>query len=266
MFRIESIRHTWPEKPVFVIDRPSGHSHYTFLHFFNSVELLVGGEMIRTSPHACILYSPGTPQKFISRQPLVHDWIHFSGDLSGELSAAGLQTDRVFYPSPFDFITEITRECEAEFFASRTNREAMLTLKIRELFLKLQRAEAGEIGAPVDLDTGERLRKLRAQVFSSLSHNWTVSEMARAVSFSESRFFCVYKAAYGSSPVEDLIHARIDIAKRLLSTGNAPLSSVAEQLGYRNLSHFNRQFKGAVGMAPGAYRLLCREGKEVGPD
>ena len=77
MFKTESIRHAWPEKAGFAINRPKGHWQYTFLHFFNSVEILAEGKLTKAPPHACILYRPGTPQYFISRQPLTHDWIHF---------------------------------------------------------------------------------------------------------------------------------------------------------------------------------------------
>ena len=40
MFKTESIRHAWPEKAGFAINRPKGHWQYTFLHF-GSYNLLV---------------------------------------------------------------------------------------------------------------------------------------------------------------------------------------------------------------------------------
>ena len=81
MIEITGIRHAWPERAGFVIDRPAGHPHYTFLHFCSSVEILAGGLRQTAPPHACILYAPGTPQFFSSAGPLLHDWFHFTGDL-----------------------------------------------------------------------------------------------------------------------------------------------------------------------------------------
>ena len=98
MFKTESIRHAWPEKAGFAINRPKGHWQYTFLHFFNSVEILAEGKLTKAPPHACILYRPGTPQYFISRQPLTHDWIHFSGDISGVPGLSEFQPDRLYFP------------------------------------------------------------------------------------------------------------------------------------------------------------------------
>ena len=176
MLKTESIRHAWPEKAGFVISRPNGHWQYTFLHFFNSVEILAEGRLTKAPPHACILYRPGTPQYFISRQPLTHDWIHFSGDISSVPGLSEFQPDRLYFPPSPDFITGIVRECEAEFFGARPCRDEMLEVKTKELFIRLSRAISGESGLPVDLGTEERLRKLRGEVFSSLGHRWTVSE------------------------------------------------------------------------------------------
>ena len=80
MTQITNARHAWPERAGFHLERKNGYPDYTFLHFFGSVELLVGGERVVTRPHACILYAPGMPQWFYSRQPLTHDWIHFTDD------------------------------------------------------------------------------------------------------------------------------------------------------------------------------------------
>ena len=130
----------------------------------------------------------------------------------------------------------------------------MLTLKIAELLIKLSRACGGESAIPIDLGTEERLRKLRGTAFSSLGHHWTIAEMAKEVNLSESRFFSVYKSMYGSAPIDDLINARIESAKSALSFSKESISSIAESLGYNNLTHFIRQFKDTTGLPPGMYR------------
>lgn len=254
MIKIESARHSWQEKAGFVIDRPNGHKHYTFLHFFGSVELLVGGELVKTSPHACILYDIGTPQYFFSRTTLMHDWIHLSGDLLPKLQAVGLEFDRLYYPAGSHFITAITQEIETEYFAKRSCREAMLELKTEELLIKLFRACSGQLEPGVDIDMEERLRKLRSDVFLSLEHPWTVFEMAQSVGLSESRFYAAYRAVFSNSPTDDLIKARIDSAKNALLFGNETVSRIAESLGYNNVTHFIRQFKSLTGFSPAKFR------------
>ena len=259
MFKTESIRHAWPEKAGFAINRPKGHWQYTFLHFFNSVEILAEGKLTKAPPHACILYRPGTPQYFISRQPLTHDWIHFSGDISGVPGLSEFQPDRLYLPPSPDFITGIVRECEAEFFGTRPCRDELLEIKTKELFIRLSRSVSGEDAPAVGFGTEERLRKLRGEVFSSLRHRWTVEEMAREVSLSQSRFFSVYRSIYGTSPVGDLINAKIDRAKSELAMTDSTLAVISESLGYGSTAHFIRQFRAVTGMSPGAYRKEFRQ-------
>jgi hypothetical protein len=63
---IHNIRHEWPEKAGFVLDRPNGPSEYIFLHYFNPVDLLCKNEVIRTKPNACIVILANKPQWFKS--------------------------------------------------------------------------------------------------------------------------------------------------------------------------------------------------------
>ena len=212
------IRHAWPEQAGFCLNRRKGYPGYSFVHFLTSVEIVIGGVRTVTPNHACIIYAPGTPQYFIARQPLVHDWFHFSEMPEG-------------LPECLD-----------------------LPLDMTELFIKLSRSLSDEYTAVIDTTTSEGLRRLRSEVLLSLNHPWTVAEMAARIPLSESRFYTVYKSFYGTSPMEDLIRARIDSAKNTLLFTDRTISSIAESLGYNNLTHFIRQFRSFTGMSPSGYR------------
>lgn len=55
MLKITSVRHSYPENAGFYIDRKKGHGDFTFLHFYNSVEILLEGNLVKTEPHSNIL-------------------------------------------------------------------------------------------------------------------------------------------------------------------------------------------------------------------
>ena len=83
--------------------------------------------------------------------------------------------------------------------------------------------------------------------------------MAEQINLSESRFYVLYKAIFKTTPNQDLIIARMDYAKRLLSQNNTmPIFDVALKCGYSNEFHFIRQFKKHVGITPKKYALLHR--------
>ena len=108
--QITRARHAWPEKAGFIIDRPKGLPEYTFLHFHNSVEILVDGEVVVTPPGAVIFFAADTPQWFRSPDPLLHDWMHMTGDMEAMLRDVGLAPDRLYFPGNSRFITPILRQ------------------------------------------------------------------------------------------------------------------------------------------------------------
>lgn len=259
MINITQIRHAWPENGGFVTDRKNGHENYTFMHFFGSIDIAVKGKLIRTKPHACIIYNIGEPQFYKSDVRFVHDWMHLSGDFDRLLKECGLETERLYYPQNPIFITDIVKEMEREYFFAKSNKELLLQTKTQELFIKLSRACFEQTDENIGGDTAERFQNLREQMFANLSYQWSTEQMAELVSLSKSRFYSVYKSIYGNSPTDDLIRARIDYAKNALISGGETVSQISERLGYNNTTHFIRQFKAFTGYSPSQYRKSQRQ-------
>lgn len=256
MLTVSDIRHAWPEKAGFCLNQKNGHPHYSFVHFFNGVELKLHGETLSVPPHSCILFQPGTPKQFLSKPRLMHDWFRFTGDVPQLLEQVGIPVDTLLYPRQTDFITRIVREMEAEFFSQRMGSQELIHLKIQELFVRLARVLAGEETVFVDRATEEALYLLRNDVFSQLEHPWTVEEMAARAGMSRSRFHSVYRTVYGDSPIDDLIRARMEAARHALAFTGQSVNEIAEMLGYRNVTHFIRQFRELVGVTPLKYRQI----------
>lgn len=260
MLKITSVRHAFPESQGFVIDRPNGHREYTFIHFYNSVEIKINGRKIITEPHAIILYKPETPQYYKSYEPLIHDWFHFVGEFDS-LTLNNFKFDEIYYPKAYNIITETVAELENEFFGDKINRNFIYDSKTKELFVKLDRDIANTKCEPMNTEYVEGFRYLRGEVFSNLKHSWTVSKMARRMGLSESHFYLLYKKIYGITPTADLIKAKIDSARNTLRFQNTPIGEIAANLGYQNTTHFIRQFKNAVGVSPTAYRNEFKNGR-----
>lgn len=255
MLTLSSVRHAFPENAGFFIDRKTGHKEFTFLHFFNSVEIIKGGNVIKTEPHAVILYDKNTPQYFKSEVPLVHDWFHFSGSIE-DLGLHAFTLDEVHYPSRFQLITETVAELEAEFFANKPGANLLMELKVKELLIKLDRDVMMHQEDFIDPEYIKKFRLLRGEIFSSLGADWSVANMARRVNLSESHFYALYKKIYGITPTADLINAKIISAKNMLIYQNIFIDEIAIRLGYKNTTHFIRQFRGCVGVTPSAYRKM----------
>lgn len=65
----------------------------------------------------------------------------------------------------------------------------------------------------------------------------------------------VFKRKYGRSPLEYLLHLRINRAKTLLTQTDVPVSHIARSVGYTDMYYFNRLFKKLTGTTPVQFKM-----------
>ena len=241
----------------FEISHAGNRNDYLFIHFHTPVTLTMHGKTEELHPHACVIFHRNTALHFKAKVNLIHDWMHFEGEVPELISKYGLTFDTVYYPKTYDYITETIRSLEAEFFSQKSYFEDMQQAKFCELFVKLARntvlEESGEI---IPHGMRKRFIDMRNEVFASLSHDWTIDEMAKKIPLSESRFYVLYRDIFGISPKNDLICARVELAKNLLRRGIYSVDEVAEATGYNSTFNFIRQFRKACGTTPGDYKKM----------
>ncbi|NUP39073.1 MAG: helix-turn-helix transcriptional regulator, partial [Streptomyces sp.] len=85
---------------------------------------------------------------------------------------------------------------------------------------------------------------------------WTVEELGARGGLSRSAFARRFTALVGMPPLTYLTWWRMTSAGRLLLSGDAPLSAVAQQVGYVSEFAFAKAFKREYGIAPGRYRRV----------
>ena len=253
---ISGIRHDWPEKATFFISRPEGLSEYTFLHFTTAVDFRIGEQLIHAHPGACIFYSPFTPQWFQSSQDVIHNWMHTDGSLAYLLERYNIPQNQLLYPTRTAFISELFQKMEMEFFSDNPFRQELIENYMKEFIIRFARALQTDTPTltPGRRDR-EKMQAIRKHILSHPEQKWTVAQMAALASLSPSRFHAVYKSVFGTSPLQDVIDAKISYAKSLLlSDEQLTLPAVAEQLGYNDQYHFIRHVRMETGMTPGAFR------------
>ncbi len=70
-----------------------------------------------------------------------------------------------------------------------------------------------------------------------------------------------FKAATGLTLIDYIQNLRIEEAKRLLETTTLPVEVISAEVGYDNLSFFNRLFRRRCGLTPARYRKLFNPGR-----
>jgi AraC-like DNA-binding protein len=90
------------------------------------------------------------------------------------------------------------------------------------------------------------------------ARRWTVEELGAQAGLSRAAFSRRFTALVGQPPLTYLTWWRMTTASRLLRDGDAPLGTIAEQIGYTSEFAFATAFKRQYGTAPGKYRRQPR--------
>lgn len=109
----------------------------------------------------------------------------------------------------------------------------------------------------IDTSANKKIDKLKPvikHVELHYSEPTTVNEMAKLAGFSESHFMRFFKEVFGVSFITYLNDYRLSMAARLLLSTEESVLEISQQVGYENLSHFNRQFKRKYTKTPREYR------------
>lgn len=101
----------------------------------------------------------------------------------------------------------------------------------------------------------DKLKPVIKYVELHYSESMTVAEMADIAGFSESHFMRFFKDTFGVSFVTYLNDYRLSMAARLLLATEDTILDISQQVGFENLSHFNRKFKAKYSKTPKEYRI-----------
>jgi AraC-like DNA-binding protein len=71
----------------------------------------------------------------------------------------------------------------------------------------------------------------------------------------KSQFYNYYVNFFKTTPKSDIINARIEKAKNLLTNQELKVNQVSEICGFKNISHFTRAFKKHTARSPRDYAL-----------
>lgn len=237
----------------FSIERPSGSGDNLLLIFKTESQVKTNGEYVTYPPDSAILYSKEFPQYYrASGGEFVNHWIHFDiENAESFLNRINLPMNTVFRISDIASAENILLQLNLESVTESPNKAESVNLLLRLLLAKLGGTDKKSEHNTIHHSA---LSTLRAEIYRNPSQKCSVSDFAARVSLSPSHFQALYKEEFGVSCYEDVLTARIDMAKYYLSSTALPINRIAELCGYENDVHFIRQFRSRTGMTAGEYR------------
>ena len=99
-----------------------------------------------------------------------------------------------------------------------------------------------------------KLKAICDCVEENLTTRLSLPFLAGVCDLSPWHFAVQFKAATGLSPGQYVLGRRLELAKRLVLTTDLSVWDIAWSVGFENISHFRRQFRGHLGFLPGELR------------
>jgi AraC-like DNA-binding protein len=109
--------------------------------------------------------------------------------------------------------------------------------------------------APVRAPDPTRVARVIRDVESRVAERHTLEDMARTAGLSRWHFLRAFRAVTGVTPHQWVLRARLRTAAERLVHTRAPVTEIALDAGFDDLSNFIRTFRAEFGASPRRYRL-----------
>jgi len=166
----------------------------------------------------------------------------------------------------FEFITVLTRNlCDAGFNPHKAHE---LKMKFYESISRLETFSDAQncialikdelVSASQANDTSKKevVKSVLHYIKANLSKDLSLDSISERFHFSSSHLSRLMKRETGFTYPEYLNRLRLAEAKTLLRNSELNIHTIALEVGYREVSHFNRVFKKAIGISPTKYRVI----------
>jgi AraC-like DNA-binding protein len=110
-----------------------------------------------------------------------------------------------------------------------------------------------------DLEYGSKdtLQKVFSYIFTHISEEIRLPDVAALINMTESTFSRFFKRNSGHSFTDHVNQLRIWKASQLLADTEMPITEICFEVGYLNMSNFNRMFLRHHNVTPSTYRKLA---------
>ena len=229
-----------------------------------SIAMVMSGTFLHRSNHGACLMSPGSlllgnasDAYEVSHQHGEGDrcvTFHFEPDLferiAHEAGVSHARFDRSRLPSLRALAPLISR---ASLAFERHDSFEEIAIELAGSVIRLTgnaRAEVTRTASPHD--TGRVARVIR-QLEDTAAEPHTLADLAHTAGLSRYHFLRTFKAVTGVTPHQWLLRARLRDAARRLATSKQPVTEIALDAGFDDLSNFIRTFRAEFGLSPSHY-------------
>ncbi len=256
MFTIDYCGYNTRNPDYDIIYRPNGSNSYLLLLLLSPMYFYIDDNKILTKPGACILYTPKVFQKYQAVKDFFNSYIHFFTE-EQEVASYSFPQNRIFYPDNTHDINWFIRKIHEEHLIKPLHYPEMIHGLILQLMATIDRDYSKSSHyTNADSSLFSMFQALRLQMLSSCEEEWPIDRMCKMVNLEKSQFYSYYGLFFNTTPRVELLNARIDKAKYLLTNEALSINQIAHSAGFSDIYHFSRYFKKQSGYSPSQFRKL----------
>lgn len=213
--------------------------------------LLYPGAFLLGNPGACFTcgHEHGTGDRCIA--------FHFAPALFAEIAATAAGSSRFRFPAA---MLPASRGLALPLIESRTRSRGADRLAMEEWAMRLAEKVLGIVAGAAAMTSEPSARDLR-RISNVLRHSeehfdqpLDLAALAEVARMSRYHFLRTFRRALSLTPYQFVLSLRMRQAAERLCTTAAPVSEIAFDAGFGDLSTFNGRFRDMFGMSPGAFR------------
>lgn len=155
-------------------------------------------------------------------------------------------------------IAELMQEIYHEFLEQRVCYELIVKIKLQTIFTEIIRnydyIDRNKAGRSLHETDIAQLNAVLQYINEHLDSELRLAHLASIAHVSPAYFSTLFKRFNGLSPVEYIVHKRIQRAIELICTTDMSMTEVAIACGFNNSTNFYKSFRKVTGRTPVSYR------------
>ena len=242
------------------IYRPGGSGDYLFLLLKTPMKVYLENQLFISRENACILYTPGYCQHYQAVRKFRNSYMHFVTD-SDFVNDYQIPVNQILYPDNFQKLDALLQEIQQEYLSKQPYYEKRLEHLTEEIFLQLSRSllKPSFETSPESSSLLQMFQNLRLQMLQNCEDDWSIQRLCQESNIAKSQFYHYYKLFFETTPKAELLQARMEKSRTLLSNEALQVQQVAALCGFSNIQHFSRYFKEWYHCSPKEYQLKYRK-------
>lgn len=138
-----------------------------------------------------------------------------------------------------------------------------LSLFMRLLHVLARSPECSQLSSErftpvIDPAALDLIQRVLAHVLDNFTTDLRIADVAEMAGMNESTFSRFFKRNTGNTFTDHVTRLRVGRACDLLAHSSVPVTNICYEVGYSNISNFNRNFLKQRGSTPSVYRRLAR--------